>query len=101
MKATFKHRILTHCFLCYRYWIEIPILRTKRERGEISLVKLEYGYKFTSISMVYKYKVNGLPWFGCSNEGCSNSPHPLWFADFLWGWGCSEKLSNDYCKLEH
>ena len=95
MKATFKHHILTCCFLCYHLWIAIPILSTKRERGEISLIKLEYGDKFTSLSMVYKNKVNGLPWFGCSNEGCSSSLHLLWFVDFLWGWGCSEKLSND------
>ena len=95
MKATFKHHILTCFFLYYSLWIAIPILSTKRERGEISLIKLEYGYKFTSLSMVYKYKVNGLPWFGCSNEGCSSSPHRLWFADFLWGQGCLEKLSND------
>ena len=87
MKATFKHCILICFFLYYCLWIAIPILSTKRERGEISLIKLEYGYNFTSLSMVYKYKVNGLPWFGCNNKGFSSSPHQLWLADLYQGQG--------------
>ena len=77
--------ILTRCFLCYRLWITIPVLGIKRERerGEISLTRIEVY----SIQIQIQSNWVGLPWFGCSSEGCSSSSHRLWLADFCWGWG--------------